>query len=220
MAQIDFQGFLHGQTKRNYLERVIDHDKAACAEVAIQFDAEYWDGDRRFGYGGMHYDGRWRPVAEKMADYYGLTPESRVLDIGCGKGYLLYELTQVLPGLEICGLDISPYAIKNAKEEVRPLIREGNAVHLPWEDGAFDLVVSLMTLHNLMNWDLYKALQEMERVSRGGKYFTVESYRTEQEKVNLLYWQLTCRAFHTPEEWSWLCNQAGYTGDFGFLFFE
>jgi len=220
MAFIDFTEGLHKQTSRNYLERVVDHDKAACAEKAIQYGADYWDGDRRYGYGGFSYDGRWKPVAERMAEHYGLTPQSRILDVGCGKGFLLYEFTQILPGIEVVGLDRSPYAIENSKEEIRPLITQGDATELPWEDDSFDLVYSLMTLHNLLNWELEQALMEMERVSRGGKYFTAESYRNEQEKVNLLYWQLTCRAFHTPEEWAWLAKQAGYTGDMGFLFFE
>jgi len=220
MDVIDFAAGLHGKTRRDYLQRVTDHDKAACAEVAIEFGPDYWDGDRRYGYGGMQYDGRWRPVAEAMVEHYGLTSQSKILDVGCGKGFLLYEFTQVCPGVDVTGLDISKYAIEKAKPEVRSAIVEGAATHLPWEDESFDLVISLMTLHNLKNWELHKALQEMERVSRGGKYFTVESYRTEQEKVNLLYWQLTCRAFHTPEEWMWLCEQAGYTGDVGFLFFE
>jgi len=220
MAQIDFTEGLHKKTSRNYLERVVDHDKAACAERAIQYGEDYWDGDRRYGYGGFKYDGRWRPVAERITEHYGLTSQSRILDVGCGKGYLLFEFTQILPGVEVAGVDLSQYAIDHAKGEIKPFIKQADATELPWGDNSFDLVYSLMTLHNLYNWQLDKALKEMERVSRGDKYFTAESYRNEQEKVNLLYWQLTCRAFHTPEEWAWLCRQAGYTGDFGFLFFE
>ena len=81
-------------------------------------------------------------------------------------------------------------------------------------------MVSINTLHNLYNYDLDAALREMERVSRGAKYLCVEGYRNEREKVNLMYWQLTCRAFMTPGEWQWLFNQVGYTGDHGLIFFE
>ncbi len=220
MAYVDFVGRLHKATKRDYLQRVLEHDKATCAEVAVQWGKDYWDGDRKYGYGGFTFDGRWRPVAEDMVRHYGLKPGDRILDVGCGKGFLLYEFTRVLPGLEVAGVDISPYAIENAKEEIKPYVRVGNAAKLPYDDRSFDLVVSITTLHNLYLCDLWSALKEIERVGRGAKYVEVESYRNEREKANLLYWQLTCRAFHTPVEWEWFFKQVGYMGDYSFIFFE
>lgn len=220
MAHIDFISSVHRSTKRDYLQRVLEADKAECAEIALRYGQEYWDGDRKYGYGGYYYDGRWRPVAEAMAKHYRLGPGAEVLDVGCGKGFLLYEFTQVRPGIRVAGIDISSYAIENAKEEVRPFLRVGNATHLPYPDKSFDLVVSLTTLHNLRNFELWSALKEIERVGRGPKYVVVESYRNEREKVNLLYWQLTCRSFYSPEEWEWFFRMAGYTGDYGFIFFE
>jgi protein-L-isoaspartate(D-aspartate) O-methyltransferase len=220
VAEIDFITRVHTATSRDYLERVVEHDKAECAEVAGRFDRDYWDGDRRYGFGGYKYDGRWRVVAEAMAEHYGLKPGARILDIGCGKGFLLHEFTQVVPDAQVRGIDISQYGIDNAKEEVKPFLDLGHANSLPYGDGEFDFVYSINTFHNLFNYDLHAALQEMERVGKGDKYLTVESYRTEREKVNLMYWQLTCRAFMTPEEWQWAFRQAGYTGDWGFIFFE
>ena len=220
MAYVDFVSKLHRATKRNYLERVVEHDKAACAEVAVKFGREYWDGDRKYGYGGYYYDGRWRSVAEEMVTYYGLQPGARILDVGCGKGFLLYEFTQVLPEARVAGIDISQYAVEHAKEEVKPFLQVGHAARLPYRDRSFDLVVSINTLHNLYIYDLWSALREIERVARGAKYIVVEAYRNEREKVNLMYWQLTCRAFHTPQEWEWVFEQTGYTGDYSFIFFE
>ena len=220
MAYLDFIGDLHRSTRRDYVQRVVEHDKAESAEVANRFGAEYWDGDRRYGYGGYRYDGRWLPMAEAMAAHYGLAPGMRVLDVGCGKGFLLHELTRAVPGIEIAGLDVSEYAVANAKEEVRPFLQTGNATRLPWPDAAFDFVVSLGCLHNLYNYQLDAALREIERVGRGAAYVMVESYRNEREKANLLYWQLTCRAFHTPAEWEWIFARAGYTGDYGCIYFE
>ena len=220
MAYVDFIGDLHRATKRDYVQRVVEHDKATSAAIATQFGAEYWDGDRRYGYGGYSYDGRWRPMAQKIADHYGLKSGMRVLDVGCGKGYLLHEIAQVVPGVEVAGLEISEYAIQNAKPEVKDAIRHGNATDLPFDDNAFDLVVSLGCLHNLANYDLDRAAREIERVGKGPKYIMFESFRNEAEKANLLYWQLTCRAFHSPEEWEWLLSQAGYTGDYGCIYFE
>jgi len=220
MAYVDFIGDLHRATKRDYVQRVVEHDKAESAAIATQFGADYWDGDRRYGYGGYTYDGRWRPMAQKIADHYGLKPGMRILDVGCGKGYLLHEFTQVVPGVDLAGLEISEYAIEHAKPEVKDAIRQGNATDLPFNDNAFDLVVSLGCLHNLANYDLDQAAREIERVSKGPKYIMIESFRNEAEKANLLYWQLTCRAFHSPEEWEWLLGQAGYTGDYGCIYFE
>ena len=220
MAYIDFISALHTRTGRDYLERVVVHDKAACAEKAKLFDVDYWDGDRSTGYGGMRYDGRWRPVAEALARHYRLGPTSRVLDVGCGKGYLLYDLTQAVPGLSVAGLDRSAYAIRHAKDEVRACLVEGDAARLPFADHDFDLVLSINTLHNLPIERLFSALREIERVGRGAKYVVMESFRNEREKVNLLYWQLTCLSFHSPESWAWLLEQAGYTGDHSLIYFE
>ena len=214
MAYVDFILKLHRSTKRDYLERVVSHDKAECAEVAIQYGKDYRDGDRRYGYGGYRYDGRWRPIAEEMVRHYGLKPGDKILDVGCGKGYLLYEFTQILPGVEVAGIDLSEYAIHNAKEEVKPFLSTGNATSLPYEDHSFDFVVSLGVLHNLYNYELRQAAQEIERVGKGNKkHVMVESYRNEREKANFLYWQLTCRSFYTPDEWEWFLNEGGYTGD-------
>jgi ubiquinone/menaquinone biosynthesis C-methylase UbiE len=211
---------LHASTKRDYVARVVDHDKASSAEIASRFGYEYWDGDRRYGYGGYRYDGRWRALAQELAQRYALEPGQRVLDVGCGKGFLLYELAQVVPGLEVVGIDISAYAIANAKEEIRPALRVANAVSLPFAERQFDLVVSLGTLHNLAIADLWRALRELDRVSTDGRaYLMVESFRNEREKANLLYWQLTCKSFYSVEDWIWVYEEAGYHGDYDFIFF-
>lgn len=220
MAYIDFIGKLHKSGKRNYLERVVEYDKAECAAIARQFGEDYWDGNRKYGYGGYSYDGRWRVVAEEMAAFYKLQPGQSVLDVGCGKGFLLYELTQVVPGLKVAGVDISKYAIENAKEEIRPFLCQGLAQELPYPDASFDLVYSITTLHNLHLFDLKKALQHINRVAKRRSYIAVESYRNEREKVNLLYWQLTCESFYNPEEWVWLFQEWGYNGDYSFIYFE
>lgn len=220
MAYVDFMTGMHAFTARDYLGRVTSHDKAESAEVALRWDKDYWDGERHHGYGGYRYDGRWRKVAQAFIDYYRLPADARILDVGCGKAFLLYEFTKILPGAKVAGIDVSQYALDNSKEEVRSQLVHGTAAALPWEDQSFDFVFSINTLHNLYNFDLWSALREIERVGRHAKHITVESYRSEREKVNLLYWQLTCRAFLSTHEWEWLFQHAGYTGDWGFIFFE
>lgn len=223
MAYIDFLSVVHKSTTRDYLARVNDPDfpKAVAAERAKKWDFDYWDGDRRINYGGYKYmPGRWEKVAKAMADHYGIKPGDRILDVGCGKGFLLYDFTLVVPGVEVYGIDVSQYAIDNSKEEVRDRLTAGSATKLPWPDHHFDLVYSLNTLHNLHCYDLDPALREIERVGKKNKYICVESYRNEVEKANLLYWQVTCEAFNTPEEWAWWFKQTGYTGDHSFIYFE
>ncbi|MDC3376941.1 class I SAM-dependent methyltransferase [Candidatus Nanopelagicales bacterium] len=220
MRRLNFVSLVHKATARDYLARVNEIDKAEVADVACRFGYEYWDGDRLTGYGGYKYDGRWRPVADALSEHYRLEPGMRVLDVGCGKGFLMFDLTEAVPGLEVFGIDISEYAIEHAKEEVRNRCRVASADKLPFANDAFDLVISINTLHNLYNYELLAALQEIERVSRQHKYLCVEAYRDEREKVNLMYWQLTCRIFHTPEEWDFEFAQAGYRGDTEFIYFE
>jgi SAM-dependent methyltransferase len=223
MAEIDFMSMLHKSTQRDYLARVNDPDypKAKAAELAKQFDVDYWDGDRRICYGGYRYlEGRWEKVARAMAEHYDLPSNPKILDIGCGKGFLLYDFLKVIPDAEIHGIDISSYAIANSKEEIRDRLQVGNATALPWPDNSFDLVISINTLHCLHAPELDQALREMERVGKNYKYLCIESWRNQAEKANLLYWQVTCEAFNTPDAWQWWFKQTGYSGDHSFIYFE
>jgi ubiquinone/menaquinone biosynthesis C-methylase UbiE len=223
MSYIDFLSVVHKSTKRDYLARVNDSEfpKNKAADLAKKWDFDYWDGDRRINYGGYKYmEGRWEKVAKLMIDHYGLKAGDKILDIGCGKGFLLYDFTKILPGIEIYGIDVSKYALENCKEEIKDNLIYGNATSLPYKDNYFDFVFSLNTFHNLECYDLFDALKEMERVGKNNKYICVEAYRNEVEKMNLLYWQVTCEAFNTPKEWEWWFKHTGYTGDHSFIYFE
>jgi|TARA_B100002003_G_C14051789_1_gene506497 protein-L-isoaspartate(D-aspartate) O-methyltransferase len=223
MAYHDFMSVLHKSTSRDYLARVNEpeYPKAKAAALAKDWSYDYWDGDRRINYGGYRYlPGRWEKVAEALVHHYDLPDNPKILDVGCGKGFLLFDFLKARPDAQIYGIDISGYAIKNAKEEIRDRLQIGNATDLPWPDDYFDLVISLNTFHNLYNYELADALREFERVGKEHKYLCVESYRNESEKVNLLYWQVTCEAFCTPKEWEWWFEYAEYSGDHSFIYFE
>jgi SAM-dependent methyltransferase len=222
MTEIELITTNHLSTPRDYLARVNDREfpKYLAATLAKEWGFDYWDGDRRINYGGYFYKkGYWEPVARNLIKKYKLTSDSRILDIGCGKGFLLYEISLLCPGIKLKGLDISQYAIANAKDEVFADLVVGNATQLPFKDKEFDLAFSVNTFHNLYNFELNMALKEISRVSHE-QFICVESYRNETEKANLLYWQVTCEAFNTPEEWRWWFNLCRYSGDYEFIYFQ
>jgi SAM-dependent methyltransferase len=211
---------LHQATRRDYLSRMND-DKIQCMLKAKEYEFDYWDGDRRYGYGGYRFlPGRWTPVARKLIDIYALEDGARILDVGCGKAFLLHELKQLLPKSQVAGFDISAHGLAGATDVVRPyLFRHRAQDPYPFGDQHFDLVISLGALHNLPIYHLPTALAEIERVGKN-KYIMVEAYRNERELFNLQCWALTCESFFHASEWIWLYRHFGYTGDYEFIYFE
>lgn len=213
---------LHKATRRDYLSRVNDPEfpKAKAAKLAKLWGFDYWDGDRRINYGGYHYiPGRWTQVAKELIKVFDLQPGDRVLDIGCGKGFLLHELHLLVPGLQIFGIDISEYALENCHPEVQECLERGCASDLRFEDKYFKLALSINTLHNLSCEKLEFALLEISRVSNN-QYICVEAYRTEEEKVNLMYWQVTCHQILTTSDWEWWFSKTDFDGFYSFIYFE
>ncbi|WP_320007340.1 class I SAM-dependent methyltransferase [Maridesulfovibrio sp.] len=209
---------LHTSTKREYLPRMVDN-KVQCMLKAKEYEFDYWDGDRRYGYGGYRYlEGYWTPMAKGLIETYELRKGSRILDMGCGKAFLLYELHKL--GMEVHGFDISRHGLNEAKDEIKEKLFLHRAEEpLPCTDGEFDLVISINSLHNLPVFNLKKALAEMERVGKN-KYLCVESFRNEQELFNLQCWALTCESFFSKEEWEWLFEEFHFSGDYEFIYFE
>lgn len=224
MRELEIISPLHKATKRDYIGRMMD-DKVKCMLKAKEYGFDYWDGDRRFGYGGYKYDGRWKPVAEQLIKIYDLKENAKILDVGCGKAYLLYELGELLPRATVKGIDNSEYGISHAPKYMKYstlnfIVQNYRAQGpYPWEDKFFDLVISLMTLHNLKIQDLAKAIPEIERVGKHA-FIYHESYRNEQEQFNLQCWALTAETIVSKDTWLWLYDHFGYTGDYEFAYFE
>jgi len=184
-------------------------------KIARKFGQEFFDGKREFGYGGFNYHPRfWQPVIPDLVKHFGLKPNHSLLDVGCAKGFMLYDLLQVIPELSVKGVDISHYAINNSREEVRNLLEQACATSLPFKDKSFDVVISINTVHNLEIDDCAKALQEIVRVSKGNSFITVDAYRNEEEKKRMEAWNLTAKTMMHIDEWKVFFKEIGYNGDF------
>ena len=212
--------YLHKRTKRNYIERMLNK-KAKNISIAKKYSKQYWDGPRSVGYGGYKYiKNYWKPVAEKLIKNYRLNNKSKILDIGCGKGFLLYEIKKIIPNIDISGFDISYYAIKNSPKEIKKFLTVHNAKKkFPYKSKEFDLAFSFGCVHNLKIFDLEKCLKEFTRVSKK-QFLMTESYKNDKQLFNLQCWALTCESFFSYEEWKWIFKKFDYKGDYEFIYFE
>lgn len=195
---------------RNY------HKTIELVAEAKTFGKSYFDGTRAQGYGGYKYDGRWRPVARDIIKFFKLKPGNRILDVGCAKGFLVYDLMQEGKMLDVRGLDISKYALENCKTEIAHRLYLGSADKILFPDEYFDLVISINTIHNLPPKRCIKALQEIQRVSKGNSYVVVDSFYTEAEKELFESWCLTAETYGVPDFWIQLFKEANYNGYYSF----
>ena len=200
--------------KRNVKERgatKTEEDRT----IARKFDKEFFDGNRKHGYGGYCYHPRfWQPVIPTFQEYFGLTSDSLVLDVGCGKGFMMHDMAELIHGITVKGIDISEYAIENAIEDMKPHVQVANAKALPFDDNSFDVVISINTVHNLERDECGRALKEIERVSRGKSFITVDAYRNDEEKELMFAWNLTGRTIMHVDDWKVFFKEVGFTGDY------
>ena len=184
-------------------------------KIAREFEKDFFDGDRRNGYGGFNYNPRfWQPVVPNFQSYYNLSKTSSLLDVGCAKGFMLHDFSEMIPGINVQGIDISNYAIENSMESVKNKLQVADARELPFQDDSFDLVISITTVHNFDREDCMAALKEISRVSKGNAFITVDAYRNEEEKEAMLAWNLTAKTILHVDEWKELFLEAGYSADY------
>ena len=217
--ELNFLSRNHLSTKRNYIERIINN-KIICMKEAKKYGKNYWDGKRKYGYGGYKFiEGRWSNIAQKIIKKFNLNQDSKILDVGCGKGFLLYEIKKIIPDCKVVGFDISNYAIKHSKKEIRSFLFTHDMKNkFPFKKNYFDLTLSFACLHNLEINDLEFSLREISRVSKKS-YIMVESYRNETELFNLQCWALTCESFFSKKEWIWIFKKFGYNQFYEFIYF-
>ncbi len=183
--------------------------------IARKFGKEFFDGDRKHGYGGFVYNQRfWKPVVPSFKKHWDLNAGMAVLDVGCAKGFMLHDLNEEIPGLKLAGVDVSEYAIANAMKTVQNFLQVADAKKLPFGDDSFDVVISINTIHNLEIQDCMEALKEIERVSKGKSFITVDAFRTDDERKKMYEWNLTAKTILSVADWESLFLEVGYTGDY------
>lgn len=202
------------KTKRNPLDR-LKEKTAQDQEIARRFDKEFFDGDRKHGYGGFSYDPKfWQPVVPSFINFWNIKRNDSLLDVGCAKGFMLYDFKQIIPNLEVKGIDISNYAIKNALPEIKSNLLIADAKEIPFEDNSFDHVIAINTIHNLNEDDCAKSLKEITRVSKKNSFITVDAYRNEEEKKLMYAWNLTAKTIMSVNEWKKFFKKNNYFGDY------
>lgn len=206
---------------KNYPKPQRDTSKRASEKneeirkIARKFDFEFFDSDRKYGYGGFKYNERfWGPVIPTFKKYWNLKSSSSILDIGCAKGFMIYDFTKQIPGIDIRGIDISEYAITNCKNEVKNNVSVGNAKSLLFKDNSFDYAISINTIHNLELNECKQALREIERVSKISSFITVDAFNTKEEEKRMYEWNLTAKTIMSVRDWKKIFEEVGYTGDY------
>jgi len=202
------------KTKRDLTKR-LEHKTETDRQIARLFDWRFFDGDRRQGYGGFDYDPKfWTGVVRDFQKEYSLSQNSSILDVGCAKGFMIYDFEQIIPGVKTAGIDVSEYAIKNSHPGIKGDLQVANARELPFEDNSFDLVIAINTIHNLEYTECAKALQEIQRVSRRDSFVVLDSYRTQEEKDRMFAWNLTGQTILSVDRWIEFFDENQYTGDY------
>ena len=213
MAEINLMQF-YPRSKRPIESRgqtVTDEDKA----IARQFGKDYFDGSRMHGYGGYYYHPRfWTDTVKHFKEHYLLPENASILDVGCGKGFMLRDFKLLMPNATVAGIDISEYAYENAMDDIKPFMKIGNAKELPYPDNSFDLVTAINTVHNLPLDECKQAIREIQRVSRAHTFLVVDAWRTEEEREKLYKWVVTCMTAMHVDDWKRLFEEVGYTGNY------
>ena len=183
----------------------------------MKFGKNYFDGKREHGYGGYKYNSKYfRKVTKEIIKHYKLNNKSKILDIGCAKGFMMHEFRFFLPKAEILGLDISNYCKLKALPKEKKFIKIGSCEKLPFKTKYFDFVISISTIHNLSKKKIPKAIRELERVKKGNSFIRVKGYKNIKQKKFIDDWNLVAKSNLSINEWLKIFKKNKYSGDYEF----
>ena len=185
--------------------------------LAWKKNKAFYDGSREDGYGGFKYDGRWLKILPKIIKRYKLNSSSRVLEIGCKKGFLVHDLKKLVPGISCTGIEDHLYPIKKCKKEVKKFIKYSNFTKLPFKKNSFDCIIAISSIYTYNFGDLIKIFNEIKRVSKNNKILiTLASYENIKDLEKLLNWTTLSTVILKKKDWMKLFKEVGYKGDYFF----
>jgi len=197
------------------LNQRVESKSESVREIARKFDKDFFDGDRNYGYGGFSYNPKyWTAVVKDFTNHYKLKNESKILDVGCAKGFMLYDFKKLNQSFNVYGIDVSKYAIENSTKEVKDFLKVADAKNIPFPDDYFDIVISINTIHNLDRKECSHALKEIQRVTKKNSFITVDAYTNDDEKKRMYDWNLTAKTIMSVDQWKEFFNENGYKGDY------
>ena len=200
--------------KKSKVNRLVNR-KIKNKFIAWELDKEYYDGDRNNGYGGYSYDGRWLKLLPKFISKYKLSNKSKILDLGCKKGFIMKDLNILLPKAKVYGIEDHIYPIQNAEKEIKKNIIYGNYFNIPFKKNYFDLVIGFSSIYKYNFYDLVKTIREINRVSKNS-FITVASYSNDKEKELFDKWTLIGTTILKKKDWLELFKILNYKGDYYF----
>ena len=200
--------------KKSKVNRVVTR-KLKNKFIAWELSEQYYDGDRNNGYGGFSYDGRWLNLLPKFIKRYNLNNNSKILDLGCKKGFIMKDLKILLPGAKVYGIEDHLYPIKNAEKEIKKNIIFSNYYKIPFKKNYFDLIIGFSSIYKYNFIDVVKTIKEINRVSKNS-FFTVASYSNKKEKELFDKWTLLGTTILQKKEWKQLFKILNYKGDYYF----
>lgn len=191
--------------------RTINHRLVACKR-----DQFFFDGDRNFGYGGFTYDGRWKTIANNIISTYSLNKSEKILQINSEKGFLLKDLKDQNPNLQVYGTETSQYAIDNTLKEISNNIFYAEPTKLPFPDDYFDFVIALGVVYTLNLEQALKTIHEIKRVTKKFSFITLASYNNDEDYFLFKDWTLLGTTILKKDEWKEALTSLNYGGDYNF----
>ena len=177
MAHFDY-GYFQSNKKKvvSKKNKIISSNRTVINRViANRFDHEFYDGDRINGYGGFKYDGRWKVFLKKIIKKYNLNKKSKVLDLGAKKGFFMYDLEKLIPGIKVLGIEDHKYAIKHSLPSVKNKIKLVNSYcDIKYKKKYFDFVHAHNSIYRYSLKDLIKIIQifilYIEKITHNDSY--------------------------------------------------
>ena len=181
---------------------------------AWELSKEYYDGKRINGYGGFKYDGRWQKLLPKIIRKYKIKKESKFLDLGSKKGFLLKDLNILIPGIKSYGIENHKYPLKN-KINCKSKLILSEYYNIPFRDKYFDFLIAFNSVYMQNLGDVIKTLKEIERVSKKS-FVVLASGETDKERIKFYKWTLIGTTILLKKEWKILFKKIKFNGDYFF----